>query len=136
MDRLAEGVGTVDGPDVLDPRRLEHLRRVVHHVLAHVALVVANLTIEREHGEAPFIRRRAVEPNTIVVIRERLAEAGQRRVRTGRQLHVDRGHRDVWRRGEVGRGDAVFDVGVADQDHAHAAAFEHQVEVREGGAAV
>ena len=74
VNARAEGVCPVDGLHPFDAGRLEHLRGVVRHVHAHGLLVVANLTIEAEHGKAPLVALRRVEVHAVVVMRENLAE--------------------------------------------------------------
>ena len=65
-----------------------------------------------------------------------VAVGRQRGVRSGRQVDRDARDRDIRGAREVGRGDPVLDVRVADEDHAHAFGFEEQVEIGEGRATV
>ena len=67
---------------------------------------------------------------------EGAAVGGERRVRALRQVEHEARHGNVGDRAERRRGDAVLDLRVAVEDHAHAIAFQQQVEVGEGRAAV
>src|SRR3989441_5260319 len=76
------------GPYDLDPRRLEHLAARDDHVLAHLALVVAELIMEAQRGDAPRVFRVGIEIDIILVARQHLAEATHPDERPGVVTHL------------------------------------------------
>src|SRR5205085_3436843 len=66
----------VVGVHVLHAGRLEHLRHVVRHVLAHEALVLARSAVDLDHGQAPFVLPGLVERDDVRVVRQHLTERG------------------------------------------------------------
>src|SRR2546430_13299799 len=55
--------------------RLQHLRGVALHVLAHAQLVLLQAGIKRQYWQAELVLARAIECDAIVVVRKHLAKA-------------------------------------------------------------
>src|SRR5690606_4992607 len=70
MDALAEAVGIVEGTHIFHARGLEHLRAIVHHVLAHLQLVFLDFHVHRQHRQPPFIFHRFIQRNMVIMVRQ------------------------------------------------------------------
>src|SRR5256885_15807702 len=65
----------IEGAYVAVTGRLQHLRGVALHVLAHAQLVLLQAGIERQDRQPELVLVSAIEGDAIVVVRKHLAEA-------------------------------------------------------------
>src|SRR5438105_8304191 len=72
----------------LDPRLLEHLAAGGDHVLAHLALVVAELIMEAQRGDPPGVFGVGIQVDVILVARQHLTEAPHPNERPGMVTHL------------------------------------------------
>ena len=74
VDAVAHVVVVAVHGDVLVAGRLEHLRRVVAHVLLHLALVVAHHGVDDQQWQAVLVLLAAIEPRVVFVVRQDFTE--------------------------------------------------------------
>src|SRR6266487_4728947 len=88
VDRPAFGQDVLVDADDLDARRLEHFLAGVRHVLAHLLLVIAELIIEAQDGNAPAVLHLGIQVHVVLVAGEHFAEAAH--INEGTRVLADR----------------------------------------------
>src|SRR5690606_37285625 len=68
VNTLPKAIAVIIGSYIFYASHLEHLRTIVHHVLAHFMLIFLNFHVHCQYRQSPFVLHFLIKKDTVFVI--------------------------------------------------------------------